>query len=561
MDFKKFLGYGLLSCCSLMLGMSSCDDEEKSNPKKNLDDYISSLPVPEQPVVQEKTQLDTLPPIKNGNQICSSTTYKAGASFSEQMILNPTSDIIYVGSLLDGASVVSGEYLPLTVKRAPMRISTSFANKSGAVYADVKDVTLSGVRQAEKEMLNDVEITGATAATLTFEISEVESKEEVDLKVGVSAKFGSKASVSDNFEFNKNSYKSSILVKFNQVYYTVDMDFPSSPSDLFDKSVTSDVLKHSLSSGKMPCYVSSVKYGRVAYVAIETNEDSKTLQNDLQASISAWGAKVEASTSFEKKYSNKDTKIQGTIFGGNAGSAANAISGIEGIKNFILNGGNFGKENPASPIAYTLRKLSDNKIFSVNSNTEYTINNCVNYEGGIRLKSIQALTGENNGGDDLEPYGSADVIVDGVSYPLFNLSRNQELHIVKGQVYEVNGSGNNATINGKSCVAPLCEVINLSNYRNFKLELHFKEADSSKDDVFYTYIDASKKEAKNYYQEWINNSSIQDMAEAFDEGETKYDIFVDLYRPYDNAEKSKNNKTYWNSPDKIRVTFEVTLQK
>lgn len=553
--------YGLLSCCPFVLGLSSCDDEDKADTHKSLNDYVASLPSPSQDPVVEKTQLDTLLPIRNGNQICSSTTFKAGASFSEQMILNPTSDIIYVGCLLDGASVVSGEYLPLPIKRAPMRISTNFANKSGAVYADVKDVSLSTVRQAEKEMLNDSEINGATAATLTFEISEVESKEEVDLKVGVSAKFGSKASVSDNFEFNKNSYKSSILVKFNQVYYTVDMDFPSSPSDLFDKSVTAEDLKHGLTSGKMPCYVSSVKYGRVAYVAIETNEDSKTLQNDLKASISAWGSTMEASTSFEKKYSNKNTKIQGTIFGGNAGSAANAISGIDGIKNFILNGGNFGKENPASPIAYTLRRLSDNKIFAVNSNTEYVINNCVNYEGGIRLKSIQALTGENSGGDDLEPYGSVDVVVDGVTYPLFNLSRNQDLHIFKGQVYEVNGSGNNATINGKSCVAPACEKINLSNYRFFKLALSFKEADSSKDDVFYTYCDASTKTAKNYYQEWLNNSSIQDMADAFDNGETSYEIFVDLYRPYDNAEKSRNNKTHWNNPDKIRVTFEVTLQK
>lgn len=59
--------------------------------------------------------------------------------------------------------------------------------------------------------------------------------------------------------------KTRLVARFIQNYYTLDMDMPSSPADLFDGEVNA-----TLFGTHMPMYVSSVTYGRMALFTIES---------------------------------------------------------------------------------------------------------------------------------------------------------------------------------------------------------------------------------------------------------------------------------------------------
>ena len=45
--------------------------------------------------------------------------------------MDPTSDVIYPGSILDGNSVAEGSYRQIVLERGPLTISTDFPNIVG----------------------------------------------------------------------------------------------------------------------------------------------------------------------------------------------------------------------------------------------------------------------------------------------------------------------------------------------------------------------------------------------------------------------------------------------
>jgi thiol-activated cytolysin len=107
--------------------------------------------------------------------------------------------------------------------------------------------TLSTVRGAIKKMIDDANINGSTAATISYEIKEVNSEEELNVAIGASVK-SSSMNIAGKFHFNSDEKKSHFLVKFVQSYYTVDMDLPASPSSLFAPDVTSYELGNALTA-------------------------------------------------------------------------------------------------------------------------------------------------------------------------------------------------------------------------------------------------------------------------------------------------------------------------
>lgn len=164
---------------------------------------------------------------------CFSTFYKAAPGFDEMLALDPTSDVIYPGALVQGASIPTGEYLPIVADRDSITLSVSLQNIAGSPVVKVGNPKLSTVRAGIKEIL-DKEVTGATPAKINYEITQVYSKEQLNLAIGANYRSaGSKVSAS--FDFSSTKYSNRFVLKFLQVYYTIDMDLPSKPSDLFTK--------------------------------------------------------------------------------------------------------------------------------------------------------------------------------------------------------------------------------------------------------------------------------------------------------------------------------------
>ena len=245
------------------------------------------------------------------------------------MLLDPTSNIIYPGSILEGNSVAEGSYRQIVLNRAPLNLSTNLQNFSGNCSRTVDNPSLSQIRTAIKEMIYDAEITGSTAAKMTFSIEEVHSEEQLELAIGASVKSNS-VKISSGFDFNKKSVRSRFLVKFIQVYYTVDVDAPSSPSLFFAPEVTANDLKRAIGGNTVPVYVSSVQYGRVAYFCMESEERGDSVKANLTASIDSSLVDVDVSTHLSNNSYTKNLQFKGTIIGGAGDDPTHAVKGMAG---------------------------------------------------------------------------------------------------------------------------------------------------------------------------------------------------------------------------------------
>jgi thiol-activated cytolysin len=287
---------------------------------------------------------------------------------------------------------------------------------------------------------------GSSGAQINFELQDIYSEKQLDVSLGLTVGVAGKAKVSAGFDFSKKEKVSRILVRLQQIYYTVTFDAKGRPSDYFQPSVTPAMVSRTLDGiPTSPVYVSNVKYGRVAYYSFESTATQDSLRVRVDAAFKMLGGKV--STQIEaavSKISNKnETKISGTIIGGNGADAIKSINSFPDFLKFVTEGGDFTKASPGKPIAYTLRRLSDNGVFNIVKTSEYTVRSCkeVFQTGDIVLSKVYGRNGNT------ELYGKIKVQIgyDGeteLTTPnndlIFNRTSDSYLAITQGKDTENN---------------------------------------------------------------------------------------------------------------------------
>ncbi len=88
------------------------------------------------------------------------------------------------------------------------------------------------------------------------------------------------------------------MVLFKQVFYTVSFDPPSHAGAVFHPSVTLDDVRSQMSRDAPPAYVSSVDYGRILMLRIETSTD--TQHAEIEGALKYLSAQVKASADYRK---------------------------------------------------------------------------------------------------------------------------------------------------------------------------------------------------------------------------------------------------------------------
>ncbi|WP_281540304.1 thiol-activated cytolysin family protein [Maribacter aestuarii] len=319
--------------------------------------------------LSEPQELEASEPERDTEDIaleCFTKTFKAAPGYDEMLALDPSTDVIFPGALLKGESIPTGEYIPITTNRAPITLSASLTNISGSPVVSVSDPKLSTVRQEIKTIL-DQEVTGATPARINFEIQQVYSSEQLSVAIGANYRSAG-TSVSGAFDFNQSTLKNKFVLKYLQTYYTIDMDPPNNPSDLF----TSVPDFNSLGSTS-PVYVASVAYGRMVLYTIETNAS----QTEINAAFSASFASADGSIDTEYEKTINESNIKALIIGGSGSDAAQAINGPADVYKFIAEGGDYSKDSPGAPLAYKLRYIKKGTpVARVVLTSEYPIRTC-----------------------------------------------------------------------------------------------------------------------------------------------------------------------------------------
>lgn len=353
----------------LILSIISCEDEEGF--ESELNSTIASLPDIKEKLPAIQDTMVTTEKEKDLEYEYTIKNYTVAAGYDEQTVLNPQTDVIYPGALIKGESILDGSYIPISAKRKPITISTSLTG-GDKVSVEVTDPKLSTVRAAINGLMKQTY--DVPPANIGFTIEQAYSASQLQLALRASYKGGA-VNVAAGFDYNKKEVKSRLIVKFIQSYYTLDMDLPNAPSDLFLENVNSAAF-----GSYMPMYVSTVTFGRIALFTVESSLQEDSVRAYLNGSYASVAA--DASAAFNRLKSTSTMKVY--ILGGSGGDAGKTIDGFEAFKNYIITGSKFSKDSPGAPISYKLRYIKDNSIGKIVFSASYPIRTAVPRTDNIR---------------------------------------------------------------------------------------------------------------------------------------------------------------------------------
>jgi len=316
-------------------------------------------------------ELEEIQKQNEGNRICTVKRYTASASFDLNFLTNTSQSAIYPGALISAESIAEGSYVNIPAARRPITLSTDIAIL-GTPVIEVEKPRLSSIRRAMNQLLVSEQEKGDIPIQANFEIKEVHSKEQLSIALGGHFAYGS-GEVNMDFSYDSETEQTMKVVKFAQIYYSIDMDQPDSPFEVFQKE--DDALKI-LRGGETPLVVSRVTYGRIAYFFMRTSASMMEIKAHLDAAYN--GAAVQASAEADLALSSllEESETKALIVGGDAEGGITAVDGFEGFKDMLREGGNLSKESLGVPVSYTLRYLSDWKVARVNLATDYNKREC-----------------------------------------------------------------------------------------------------------------------------------------------------------------------------------------
>lgn len=288
--------------------------------------------------------------------------------------------MIYPGALIKGESILDGSYVPIPAKRRPITISTSLTG-GDFVSAVIDDPKLSTVREAINDLM-DQEY-DVPPANMGFEQQQAYSESQLKLSLRSSYDAGF-VDVAGGFDYSDKKIQTRMVAKYIQVYYTLDMDIPLSPADLFAEDPDEAVF-----GTYMPMYVSTVTYGRMALFTIESKLEETKVRSFLDVDYS--GGETMTEEDFASLTAKSTMKVY--IFGGSSQEAGKTVNGYQEYLNYITSGASFSKASPGAPIAYKLRYIKDNTIGKIVFAASYPIRTAIPRTDNLRI-DVDAMLSE-----------------------------------------------------------------------------------------------------------------------------------------------------------------------
>ena len=325
-----------------------------------------------QPVADTTTTGTTLEERGDGAWSCTVRRVSMEQYPDDYATFNPNAEVIYPGSMLQGATLVDATPEPVVVARAGGTVVINLVNGSSGVYQHVDEVKQSTVIQAINDIL--AQNTQIGAARFTYSSSEVQSKEELALTLGVNVSTLS-TDLSANLAFSRDREYNRFLVKLNQSFYTVSFDLPLSLSDLFGPSVTAGDLGRYVGPGNPPTYISSVTYGRTFFLLIESTASVDDMRSSIHASYNAAvvDGSLDAGATYVKDLENVNIKVF-ALGGDQSLAAANFNGDLNALGDFLTQGADI---LTGVPLSYVVRNVLDNRIVNVKVASDYDIKTCV----------------------------------------------------------------------------------------------------------------------------------------------------------------------------------------
>ncbi|MGV0923449.1 thiol-activated cytolysin family protein [Empedobacter tilapiae] len=270
---------------------------------------------------------------------------------SESIILPHLQRYIFPGSLLKGNSIQDLGFVPISANINPVRVSLSIPATNYEAGFTMEQPSLSSLRTLVNEYLKTANF--SQNGQLSYSIEQFSSYDELKVAFGSNVdtrKLFNKQSTTENQYGHMIAKRTGFYVKFYQTSFTLDMDIPNG-------SLVKD--RNFDDGGVEPVYVSSISYGRMGVLAIETDEYSEEASKIINTTFSKLFKSGNSTFSKEelKLINSADFKL--LLLGGNANTAVQTFKGYEAFVQHISQG-IFTKESPGVPIFCSYSYLNDN---------------------------------------------------------------------------------------------------------------------------------------------------------------------------------------------------------
>lgn len=302
--------------------------------------------------------------------------HRLAGSQDDLILLDPTHGVVWPGALVRAdQELVRGTPTPIQLRRAPMWLSVDLPGIGGSGVFAVDDPSHGTVQAAVDRALdhwneNQYREGYVSKSRSRYVATVVYSSEQLAAALGLS--YGAlKGGLAAQFRATTTQERKVAMALFKQVFYTVSFDPPSRPGAVFHPSVTLDEVRARVGRDAPAAFVSSVDYGRILLLRIESSAD--TQQQELEATVKYLAATGKVSADHRKTLEKSQLTL--ITIGGNAEVNARAVDArrIEDL-NEVIQGKNalYSKGNPGQPIAYTLRFLKDGRLARMGFSTDYT---------------------------------------------------------------------------------------------------------------------------------------------------------------------------------------------
>ena len=165
---------------------------------------------------------------EDGNTRFVPTLHHEARNVKDILDLGINESLIWPGQLIYGNGVSSFFYDDIQVPRGPVTISLNLEGTQGNdnLAKTISDPKLSTLRNGIADILKNV---GTVPAVANFSKEFVYSKEQLNLALSANASIGS-VDIASKFEFSSQTVKTRMIAKYQQVYFSVDIDRPTNPA-------------------------------------------------------------------------------------------------------------------------------------------------------------------------------------------------------------------------------------------------------------------------------------------------------------------------------------------
>ncbi len=305
--------------------------------------------------------------------VCTRKTLSVLDGNGQFPLFDTASDVIYPGSLLQGKSLKNATPSPIVVKRAGGTISYNLINGNQDPSFTVDEVTKSSIQTGMNRIIDGSP--DAVPANFQLDIVQIESESQMALELGVDVQTWT-TKVSSDMSFSTEKSFNRTLVKLTQSYYTMSFDLPTSLEEIFDESVTPEDLKTYVQADNPATFISSVTYGRIFYMLIESTSSRQEMSAKLNVAYGKFGNTVEGELEASAMQELNDLKIKVIAYGGDAAGTFK-LAGETTIADIADKLAESTDIRTGLPLSYVVRSVErPDKIVGTRLATEYDVVDC-----------------------------------------------------------------------------------------------------------------------------------------------------------------------------------------